>query len=83
MHAVNTLNPRQRLVARVVAGLAGIFVLLGLVSDVRAGFFNFHGEVFRRIEHPFGFWIWAAFVTVCGLSALLWSAFGASDGPKV
>jgi hypothetical protein len=82
MHAMNTPSSRQRLVARVVAGVAGSFVLSGLLSDVRAGFFNFHGEAFRRVEHPIGFWLWAAFVTASCLSVLYWSALGTFEGPK-
>lgn len=82
MHAMATPSPRQRLVARVMAGLAGSFVLFGLVKDVRAGFLNFHGEAYRRVEHPIGFWLWAAFVTALGFSVLYWSAFGKPEGPK-
>jgi len=79
---MNTPNSWRRLADRAVAGFAGSLVLLGLVNDVRAGIFQFHGEVFRRIEHPIGFWLWAALVMILGLSAVYWSVFGNSDGSQ-
>jgi hypothetical protein len=57
-------------------------MLVGLVRDVRAGFFNNHGEAFRAADHPIAFWLWLAFAGILGLAGLYYAVFGDHDRPN-
>lgn len=68
--------------ARVLFGCVGFAMLTSLVHDVSAGEFNMNGESFRRADHPFGFWLYAAFLAGIGLAALYGAMFGDRQKPE-
>lgn len=68
--------------ARVLFGCVGFAMLTSLVHDVSAGEFNMNGEPFRRADHPFGFWLYAAFLAGIGLAALYGAMFGDRQKPE-
>jgi hypothetical protein len=72
----------RELLIRLLGVILGVWFVIGSAHDIRAGQYNWHGDVLQRADHPTLFWTGVAFEAFCGLIGLMMAVFGAGSNWK-